>query len=203
MNNFGMPGVPGRPTEMDMLLFKSDLEIRKKIECERVETEAAVERAKKKADVAARKELQRIMLNVNKNGDLQIIKELFEGEHRQTMPFRINASIIWRTRIAEESGILFASFLKSRDEEVCVFLDMGRFLSREINRKMNAAGLRFGLSHMKEVQMRELLFERLREDAVVEYVPTKRGWYRRPDGQLRFAFPEDTVWKELKAYARA
>lgn len=182
--------------ELSIKAGEAEIAVRKK-DCEAVINVNSQEHlCKKKADIAARRELMKTEIFISEGGEIRITRQMFGEELNAKVPFTIKECTVFKTQNRKESILrfMFSDGLKRTGE--IYFVD-GALDDRTINKKFNAAGIRFGHSHEKETMLRQELIVKLISKAEVQYVPLKKGWYIE-NGFYKFCFPEDITFEEVR-----
>lgn len=74
-----MSQVNYQSTDPNYIIFRDQQEIWKKQQIEKISIEADEQRAMKLADVASRRELQKLDLSITTDGRVQVVKQMFGG----------------------------------------------------------------------------------------------------------------------------
>ncbi len=178
-------------------LESAKVEVQKRAAMEELITYEKKQREQNRSDIASLRQLQKTEIVVTTEGKVEIHKELF-GEGKVDRP---NFQIIEFTQyLLEEAGAygIFEIVFMSTGGVRKMYLNLANVTSKEVNKKFNRAGIRFGFSHGKESEIREMLVVKLLAIAPVRRLPAKHGWFRDADLKLHFAFPTDLTWKELE-----
>lgn len=176
---------------------KAKVEVQKRAAIEEIISCEKERREKNRADTASLRQLQKTEIVVSLEGEIEIRKEQF-GESRVDRPdFQIIEFTQYLLEIEESHGILEIVFMCPGGVRK-VYLDLDNITPKEVNKKFNRTGIRFGFSHGKESEIREMLVVKLLSIAPVRRLPAKHGWFRDTDLKLHFAFPTDLTWKELE-----
>lgn len=128
------------------------IEIRKKAAIEQIFTDAYEERAKIKADVSSKRELQSTDVEIGNSGEIMVKRELFGQDASKKIRFRYMDSCKFRC-VEESKEVLCVAFQRENGGKVIMYLDIGQLEERYINKKFTQARLSFGFSHSKETRI--------------------------------------------------
>lgn len=176
------------------------LEVEKKRRIKANDVEESIRYAEIRADINSQRELQKTEVIISKEGQIEILKQQFGSDKREKFPFVLSKFFLLRCIGLKQKAILQVVFLNGGGQKVDLYFNMRDMGDREINKKFNEGGIRFGFSYKKETQMRRLLLMKLISMAKEIEIPLSHGWYRDGKGGLHFAFPKDQVWKEVQEY---
>jgi len=171
-----------------------------KREIEEIHTEADEKRAKRRADISSRRELQQTIVSIRQDGKIVISRELFGPDIKKEVEIYCQDAWILKCIDGTEEGILYTKWNLENNKQVQMFLDIKKSDDRYINKKFNQAQIRFGFSHAKETRICKDVIIGARRLSHEIYVPRKHGWYEH-NGRIKFAFPENPVWEEVERYA--
>jgi len=166
---------------------------------EQIRISAAKMKAEVLADVASRRELQKLRVQVTMGQRVKVFREQFGGNLTDEAEFSVISCYSLICKEKEEDRLLYIQICGKTAKKIPIFLCYRKMDDRYINKKFNAAGVRFGFSYEKEVRVRKLLVEELVEIAPIYILPASHGWYRR-EGEPAFAFPEMQTWEEFERY---
>lgn len=185
--------------ELAVAMTKADIELRKKsLEAQIRENEH--ERMEKiRSDVRSARELQKKEVFIDLEGNLEIRKEMFGVDRSDHLKFRVLECCVVDCQVVNRP-ILMASFVLTDKMQKTLIIRIDDMDDRNVNKKFNQIGVRFGFSREKETFLRQLLLGKLLRTAEVRLLPFSFGWYRE-DTIWKFCFPGDLCYKEVEKNA--
>lgn len=153
------------------------------------------------ADVASRRELQQLDVEIGEKGEIVIRKEAFGGEVKGRSQFSVIENRLFKYSIAgDDKLVLFVRFLDQSSLAKSIYFAIRDCDERLINKKFTISGISFGFGREKEKQIRRMLYARLLQTAILEEIPPAHGWYEI-NNEIHFAFPEELwIGEEVERY---
>lgn len=177
---------------------RAQIELAKRAEIEEICTSEKRQRAEDRANIASLRCLQKTEVVLTNDGEVEICKELFGATKTDRSNFRIVNYAILQSQLQDEEKEVLAIEFVCEGKKKKVFLDTSKLSAKVLNQKFNKAGIHFKFSQRKEAELRENLVIKLQGIAPITVIPESHGWYRDDAGELKFAFPEDQTWEEVK-----
>ena len=177
-----------------LLAEQAKMEVWKAAEKERIRIQADNIRVQNRANVASLRELQKLKIDISDSGAVKLEKELFGTRRYEEASFQIMGFCIWR---CEERGSVLVVKVQASKDPVIIYFSRANMEPSQINKKFNAAGVKFGFSHAKETGARLALVEEMLNVAPTYLIASRPGWYKSGE-EIGYAFPGEATWAEVE-----
>ena len=157
-------------------LAKARIQCQKEAVKQEIQIAATKKKAETLADVASRKELQKIKLRVCIGQGVKVLKERFGGDDlSDEAEFSVLSCHIVTCMEKMEDKLLHIGIRNKTSREISVFLSFRKLEDKYIAKKFATAGIMFGFSYEKERRVRWMFITELLDMAPVCFLPPAHG----------------------------
>lgn len=136
------------------------------------------------------------------DGEIYLVQQMPSGNVQMPLGYKVMRPVKYFEYAGNLEPFVLNFSLKRTEREEVFYLASTPLTKQNIKRLFVRSGIHFGCKQRLEDEIQILLIKKIINISAYEALPSRHGWYEE-DGEWKFAFPENLVWREVWRHANA
>ncbi len=181
-------------------LQKAQIEVVKTRAKAEIEVQKSTTIAMQKEQIKTARELSGRWIQIAANGEAYVIQQTLFGTSQEKLALKVVNFVKYVQHGKCNDPFILCFSIKNNEkfQEFC--LPSTKITPQYVRNLFLRSGIHFGFKQKTEDEIEVLFIEEILNISPFHTLPMQHGWYAE-NGEWRYAFPDELVWKEVWEYA--